>query len=47
MPLRAQEPTQQSRFDEGFGLGDFEEIRTIRRGPGISGDEEEGAMRVP
>eukprot|EP00439_Symbiodinium_sp_Y106_P071256 s694_g12.t1 len=41
VPL-SQAPEQQSSWNEGFGLNDFEDIATIRRGPGVVGQAGEG-----
>ncbi|CAE7241110.1 unnamed protein product, partial [Symbiodinium natans] len=41
VPL-SQAPDQQSSWNEGFGLNDFEDIATIRRGPGVLGQGGEG-----
>ncbi|CAK9058893.1 unnamed protein product [Durusdinium trenchii] len=46
VPL-SQEPQQQSSWQEGFGLQDFEDFATVRRGPGIlrPGEGEEDFFR--
>lgn len=41
VPIRENETEQHSSFHCGFGLSDFEEIKVIRRGPGITGDDGE------
>eukprot|EP00913_Durusdinium_trenchii_P002383 g2200.t1 len=45
--LCSQEPQQQSSWQEGFGLQDFEDFATVRRGPGIlrPGEGEEDFFR--